>query len=418
MPASGGLIFGSETPAQLAARSDTAIAKKLAGQHQIIVADAKLNLGLLQAFYARHDFQPVWATRPAQTESLITAILQAGDQGLNPDLFHGPQLRQRKALSPVDRDLLLSDAFLAYARAMASEAVPPARRGDDQVLTSGPVDAAAVLDDALARPDAAAALAALAPSTPSYVALLQALQMERARNGTQSSRFRTIAVNLERQRWLPRSLPADRVWVNVANEELVVYRDNDPVFSTRVVVGEDVKINQSPEFSTKIDAAFYNPPWVIPSDIAAKEIFPKLRQDPNYLVENHMVALPGGEVEQLPGPEAGLGLLMFDMPNRFDVYLHDTPDRDIFSRANRRLSHGCIRVQNPKALAALLLRQPVSEIDAGIAQGSTTRHDLPVAMPVFVVYETAFVDTDGALQFRPDFYHRDAAIWHDLQTGP
>jgi murein L,D-transpeptidase YcbB/YkuD len=103
------------------------------------------------------------------------------------------------------------------------------------------------------------------------------------------------------------------------------------------------------------------------------------------------------------------------MPNRFDVYLHDTPDRDIFSRTNRRLSHGCIRVQNPRELAALLMGQSIGEIDAGIEKGGTTRNDLPVPVPVFVVYETAFVDSHGVLQFRPDFYRRDDAIWNQMQ---
>ncbi|MDR3535744.1 MAG: hypothetical protein P4L71_04515, partial [Acetobacteraceae bacterium] len=73
--------------------------------------------------------------------------------------------------------------------------------------------------------------------------------------------------------------------------------------------------------------------------------------------------------------------------------------------------------QNPRELAALLMRQPISEIDAGIAKGDTTRNDLPEPVPVFVVYETAFVDTDGVLQFRPDFYHRDAAIWNQMQRS-
>lgn len=417
-PGSGGLASGSDTASELGARSDTELGNKLNGQHQLIVANTSLNVGLLQQFYARHNFQPVWENHQAQANALIDAIMGAGDQGLNPDWFHAKLLRQNSNLSSIDRDLLLSDAFLSYADALARGVVPPERRGDDEVLKPEPIDVAAAVDNALTRPDPAAAIDALAPTTPTYTALLQALKTEQFRNGVHGSRLHTIVVNLERQRWLPRSLPADRVWVNVADEQLVFYSADNPVFSTRVVVGEDIKINQSPEFSTKIDAAYYNPPWVIPSDIAAKEILPKAKLDPNYLVANNMVALPGGEVEQLPGPDAGLGFLMFDMPNHFDVYLHDTPDRDIFSRANRRLSHGCIRVQNPRELAALLMNQPTSEIDAGIEKGGTTRNDLPVPVPVFVVYETAFVDTHGVLQFRPDFYQRDAAIWNQMQMSP
>ena len=106
---------------------------------------------------------------------------------------------------------------------------------------------------------------------------------------------------------------------------------------------------------------------------------------------------------------------MFDMPNRFDVYLHDTPDRDIFNLADRRISHGCIRVQDPRELASLLLQQPLSTVNQEIAQGSTTERNLPVPVPVFVVYQTAFLDSAGTLQFRLDFYGRDDEIWQELQ---
>ena len=131
-----------------------------------------------------------------------------------------------------------------------------------------------------------------------------------------------------------------------------------------------------------------------------------------------MVLLANGEVEQSAGPDAGLGLIMFDMPNRFDVYLHDTPDRTVFSRDNRRISHGCIRVQNPREFAALLMGRSIDTIDQGIATGSTTRNPLPTPVPVFVAYQTAFADTGGTLQFRHDFYNRDAAIWQSLQERP
>lgn len=418
LPDTAGLLAVSPSPADLAARANTDVGRKLDGQDPLIIANERLNVKLLQQFYARHNFKPVWTSRQAQADALTAAVLRAGDQGLNPDLFHAKLLRRQSTLSPTDRDLVLSDAYLSYADALARGVVPVERRGDDEVLTPERIDVAAKLDAAIASPHPAAAIEALAPTTPTYIALRKALAASRSGKTLPAARLRTIEVNLERQRWLPRSLPADRVWVNVADEQLVLYRDNQPVFKTRVVVGEDVKINQSPEFRATIDAAFYNPPWVIPRDIAAKEILPKAAANPNYLADNHMVALANGEVEQLPGPEAGLGYLMFDMPNNFDVYLHDTPNRDIFNLSNRRLSHGCIRVQNPRELAALLMRQSLETVNDGIAAGGTTRHNLPKPMPIFVVYETAFVDTQGVLQFRPDFYQRDAAIWSLMQKGP
>ncbi|MDT8872941.1 L,D-transpeptidase family protein [Komagataeibacter rhaeticus] len=141
--------------------------------------------------------------------------------------------------------------------------------------------------------------------------------------------------------------------VNVADERLVAYRDDRPVLATRVIVGQDTQRDQSPEFRAVIEASLFNPPWVVPKDIVTREMLPRISRDPNYLARNRMIMLPNGEIEQMAGPEAGLGLLMFDMPNRFDVYLHDTPDRSLFNRVNRRISHGCIRVQNPRELAAL-----------------------------------------------------------------
>jgi murein L,D-transpeptidase YcbB/YkuD len=105
---------------------------------------------------------------------------------------------------------------------------------------------------------------------------------------------------------------------------------------------------------------------------------------------------------------------MFHMKNRFDVYLHDTPSKNLFSRDDRRFSHGCIRVEDPRKLAALLMQKPPEAIDEAIATGSTTWAALPKPVPVFVVYETAFADADGKLQYRADIYRRDAEIWQAL----
>ncbi len=106
------------------------------------------------------------------------------------------------------------------------------------------------------------------------------------------------------------------------------------------------------------------------------------------------------------------------MVDRFDVYLHDTPEKFLFVRDNRRRSHGCVRVQNPRELAALLLQQPIEAINKGIALGYTNRRMLPAPVPVFLVYQTAFLDSDGAITFRPDVYDRDEEIWQRLHPAP
>jgi len=396
--------------------ADTELGKRIDAP-PLIVHGQRLHVTLLRRFYASHGFEPVWPTRQAQANSLVNSVLHAGDQGLSPELFHASLLRKRASLPPTDRDLLLSDAFLSYADALARGAWPVERRGDDETLTPKSINVVAALNDAIDSPDPAAAIEALAPTTPTYRALRQALQRYRSGTSSGDNRFRTIEVNLERQRWLPRRLPADRVWVNAADARLVLYLDDQPVFSTKVIVGQDVRRNQSPEFRVPMDGVLFNPPWNIPSDIATAEILPKLTHDPDYLTRHNMVIQPDGALQQLPGPNAGLGLMKFEMNNRFGVYLHDTPDQKLFNRDDRRISHGCIRVQNPRKLASLVMQQPIDTINQAIATGETSRTSLPVPVPVFVVYQTAFVDTKGTLQFRPDVYSRDAEIWAHLQRA-
>jgi murein L,D-transpeptidase YcbB/YkuD len=322
---------------------------------------------------------------------------------------------------PDRRELLLSHAVLTYAEALANGAVPQSRRKDREALLPEPVDVAEVLDEALAGPDPVAAIEALAPQTPSYRALREALRRQRQAGlatKAQVNRLRAIEANLERQRWLPRELPPDRVWVNVPDQQLVLYRNDRPIFVTRVVVGEATDRKQSPEFSTTIESALFNPPWVIPHDIVEADIRPMLKQDPLYLVKNKIVLLPNGDAEQAPGPQAGLGAVMFEMPNRFDVYLHDTPDKEVFSRDNRRLSNGCIRVHNPLQFAALLMDEPLEVIHQKVATGDTMRKSLDQPVPVFLLYHTAFASPGRDLEIRPDFYDRDEALWQRLQKRP
>lgn len=386
-----------------------------------IVAGEALDGPLLRRFYARRGFEPVWGTRQALAGDLLETVLRAGDHGLDPELFHSPLLRRISMFPPLRRELLLSHAVLAYAQALAVGAVPLGRRKDSEGLAPEPVDIAAVLDASLEMPDPVAAIEALAPRTPTYHALREALHRQRSASpgdAASADRLGLIAANLERQRWLPRQLPADRVWVNVADQRLVLYRDERPVFATRVVVGEEAERKQSPEFRAMIEGAFLNPPWIIPPDIVVADILPQIQRDPGFLARNNIVLRPNGEAEQAPGPEAGLGVIMFDMPNRFDVYLHDTPDKAAFDRENRRISNGCIRVHKPLEFAALLMDQKLDALHEKVAAGDTVRKPLPRPVPVFVLYHTAFAAAGQDPEIRPDFYGRDAALWHRLQKRP
>jgi murein L,D-transpeptidase YcbB/YkuD len=409
-------------PAVVAPRNDGELARILEGAREIRVGGKALDLDALRRFYGRRGYRPVWASREAEAQAVVETVLRAGAHGLDPEAFHAPQLRRIETFSPLRREILLTGAALSYADALAHGAVPPGRRKPFEALQPGTVDVAEALHDALWRPDPAEGIEALAPQTPTYLALRAMLLAPRrpaagrAAAAAAAERVRSLKVNMERERWLPRRLPPERVWVNIPNQRLVFYRGGEPVFTTRVVVGEVNERNQSPEFDALIEASFFNPPWIVPRDIVEAEILPRIARDPDYLARNNMVMRPNGEVEQMPGPTAGLGYILFDMPNPFDVYLHDTPDRFVFSRGNRQMSRGCIRVENPRELAALLMRQPLEAIDQKIADGSTIRTRLPRPVPVFVTYHTAFLDDDGTIQFRPDFYARDAGLMQRLGT--
>ena len=200
--------------------------------------------------------------------------------------------------------------------------------------------------------------------------------------------------------------------MNAAIARLQLFREDRPVFATRVVVGELDK--QTPEFQSTINDLLLNPPWNIPRSIAQQEILPKLGADPGYLSSHHMRFRSNGSIQQEAGPYSALGRLKFEMNDRYDVYLHDTPTKSLFQSAARMMSHGCVRVENPRALAVLLLGQPVEAIDKGIVSGHTNRRALPVPMPIFIVYQTAYVESDGSIQFRADPYERDDEIWHHL----
>jgi L,D-transpeptidase YcbB len=398
------------------------------------VAGERLHDKLVRHFYEVHGYQTIWDQHPAEASRLWKGVMRAGEHGLDPHLFHAAILGERApSLTLIERDLVLSDAFLSYADALSRGAIPIEDRLDDEDLTPEPVDVVAVLDAAIVEPDPARLIEALAPSSTEYGAMRRAYAEYRAiadggeinvrsrkvsQHGSEESRAlaekraRQLAINLERLRWLPRHIPPDRVVVNSAIARLQLFRSDRPVFTTRVVVGEIDK--QTPELQSTINDVLFNPPWNIPHSIVQQEILPKLAADPNFLSRHHMRWRAGGSIQQEAGPYSALGRLKFEMTDRYDVYLHDTPTRSLFQSPERMMSHGCVRVENPRVLAGLLLEQGPEAIDKGIAHGTTTRRTLPAPFPIFIVYQTTYLESDNSIQFRPDPYERDDEIWQHL----
>jgi murein L,D-transpeptidase YcbB/YkuD len=248
-------------------------------------------------------------------------------------------------------------------------------------------------------------------------------------------RVRQLELTLERLRWLPDfgpgplimvDLPAYRLWALQNGSDQA---DNaEAPLEMRVVVGTALK-TETPLFVGQMRYLEFNPYWNVPRSILEKEILPKLARNPAYLTQNEMETVPPGasvadlragraRVRQRPGAKNSLGPIKFAMPNPMDIYLHSTPAREVFERSRRDLSHGCIRVEQPAALAQYVLgrqrRWDADAIQEALQPGPTRHVDLAHAIPVVIFYATAITDSDGSPRFAADIYGRDAKLEQEL----
>jgi murein L,D-transpeptidase YcbB/YkuD len=241
------------------------------------------------------------------------------------------------------------------------------------------------------------------------------------------ARIRQLELNLERWRWLPRDLGGQYVLVNVPEMRLRVYEGDRVHLSMNVIVG--LPETQTPIFNDVMSSVVFSPYWNVPDSIAQGETLPGMVKDPAYLARNNMEivdragklvapsdmdmdALDAYRFRQRPGATNSLGLVKFMFPNQFNVYLHDTPNDSLFARAGRAFSHGCVRLEDPIALASYVLRdQPEwtpEAITAAMHSGTEKHVSLATPLPVYLGYWTASVDEEGVLHFRPDVYRIDA----------
>ena len=231
-----------------------------------------------------------------------------------------------------------------------------------------------------------------------------------ALNKPVSFRLGQIAANLERYRWLPRTLGDRYILVNVPAFELQAFDQGKPALQMKVIVGQDYQGKATPVFSDSMEFVVFRPYWIVPDSIAAKEIYPKVAADPSYLDRNNyeIVTIDHRKrVRQKPGDKNSLGLIKFMFPNDFNIYLHDTPQGELFNKDVRAFSHGCIRLQHPDSLAHLVLGWPLERVHQEMEQGPDNRTvNLPAKIPVYIVYFTTYVKNDQ-LYFGNDLYNRD-----------
>jgi murein L,D-transpeptidase YcbB/YkuD len=255
----------------------------------------------------------------------------------------------------------------------------------------------------------------------------------REMNASARSKVDLLRVNLERVRWVAQQLSDDFVLTNIANYHVYLVRDNDLVWDSKAMVG--LPYRQTPVFRSKMKYIVFNPTWTVPPGILRRSILPKIKEDRAYLTDMNMVLVDadGKEVDpasidwdnitirnfrwsvvQRGGVGNTLGEVKFIFPNRHLVFLHDTSHRELFVEPTRAFSSGCIRVENPHDLAALLLEDQSgysrSEITTIVESRRTQTKFLTEELTVLLMYLTAWRTPDGNIEYYPDVYNRDNKV--------
>lgn len=240
--------------------------------------------------------------------------------------------------------------------------------------------------------------------------------MLREMNQPIEKRIRQMLINLERLRWVPAETPPDYILVNIPQFKLHAYDKGKLAFSMNVVVGSTQ--HSTVIFNGDLKYIVFSPYWNVPPSIVKNEIMPGIKKNKNYIASHNMEitgysgTMPN--VRQKPGKNNSLGKVKFLFPNEYNIYLHDTPAKSLFGETSRAFSHGCIRLGEPKKMAEFLLRNDSSwtsqKIEDAMNNGKERYLTLPKAVPVFLCYFTAWIDSNGLLNFRDDVYGHDAKM--------
>jgi murein L,D-transpeptidase YcbB/YkuD len=264
-------------------------------------------------------------------------------------------------------------------------------------------------------------------------------QTRAAMNVPVKERIGQIRVNLERARWLPRTDPGDFIMVDTASSELTLLRKNEPVWNTDVRIGKQCR--RTPVLTAAMNRLVLNPAWTVPPSALRETMWSAARRDPAYLADKKLEVIdangnivptesldgpafsahnPRFQLRQKPGADNALGRIKFDFPNPHDVYLHDTPNADLFQHSTQSFSSGCIRVENPLGLATRLMEDDNSwsaeALEQAIDSESTQIVRLGTPFPVLVLYRTVSVNENGTVTFQPDVEQRDAAVLRKLNS--
>ncbi len=231
-----------------------------------------------------------------------------------------------------------------------------------------------------------------------------------------TERIRQMLINLERMRWIPQQPPGNLLLVNIPEFRLHVFDSGKKQFSMNIVVGKEG--HSTVIFTDQLKYVVFSPYWNVPASIVRNEILPAMRRNLNYLAKNNMeqTGTSNGRpvIRQKPGGSNSLGRVKFIFPNSYNIYFHDTPAKSLFNESNRAFSHGCIRLGEPVKLAEYLLRDQPEWTPEKIKESMNASKEnwvtLKKTIPVFISYFTAWVDSEGLLNFRNDIYGHDKEI--------
>lgn len=395
---------------------------------------------IARQFYEARGYLPAWIdgdrTTP-QLKVLIDQFRYSEVHGLDPAAYPIEQYERIREQSQTfmgtrfdtagvpELDARLTYGYLRYAADLLGWSDKPESIARTWLTQPREEDLAARLARASQSNRVRESLEELAPSHQQYKGLAAALAHERQQPTGQADRIR---LNMERWRWVPRDLGKRYVLVNVPAYSLQVMEGDKPVLAMRVIVGK--RDTPTPLFSDEMTYIVFSPYWNIPENILRDETLPRAAKDPDFLNRNNIeVVGTAGSVDpwsidwedesitstvrlrQRPGPDNALGLVKFIFPNNFSIYLHDTPTDRLFFRDTRTFSHGCIRIEDPVAMAEYVLGDQsawtAGRITSAMHAGREQHVKLTHPLPVHIGYWTAWVQPDGSVTFTDDPYRLD-----------
>ncbi|HET6724132.1 MAG TPA: L,D-transpeptidase family protein [Chitinophagaceae bacterium] len=241
----------------------------------------------------------------------------------------------------------------------------------------------------------------------------------KALNIPAGERIKQMMVNLERMKWMPKR-PENFIFINIPEYRFRLIEDSKVLLTMDIVVGKAA--NRTVIFSDELKYIVFSPYWNVPRSIVRNEILPAMKRNPSYLRRNNMeitgysAGLP--IVRQKPGRSNALGQVKFLFPNSYNIYFHDTPAKSLFSRERRAFSHGCIRLEQPFALAQYLLKGDSLRTDVKIKQAMSRKTEKWVTLkktwPVYITYFTSWADGEGMVHFLEDIYRHDYRLMQRL----